>query len=368
MQRKELNIPDKFYDDLKKFIKTFNDAGFQCYLVGGCVRDLILGHDIYDYDFATDAKPREVIKLFKRVIPTGVKHGTVTVLVRGMDFEVTTFRADGKYVDGRRPEEVHFATSLEEDVKRRDFTINGLAYDFNEDRIIDHVGGRDDLERGIIRTIGSPMERFSEDGLRTFRACRIASKLNFDIETATLKAIEKTHDVARQVSVERIKDELMKLLESPKPSVGLEYMRTTGILKLFLPELDSCHGVEQNKYHIHDVYYHSLYSCDAAPMDRPRIRLAALLHDIGKVKTRRLGAGGDYTFYNHEVVGARQVRKLMRRLKFSNDDMDYVENLVLNHMFHYTDHSQGSRPRGQWFKKRFARSHSSFTEENRPCH
>jgi len=337
MTIKEFNIPEKFYNDLKSFINTFNEKGFQCYLVGGCVRDLILEHDIYDYDFATDARPEEVMKMFKRVVPTGVKHGTVTVLIHGMEFEVTTFRADGKYIDGRRPEKVHFSDSLEEDVKRRDFTINGLAYDLKENRVIDYVKGMEDLEKGIIRTLGDPMERFSEDGLRTHRACRFASKLDFEIEKSTLEAIGKTLNIAELVSVERVKDELMKLLGTTKPSVGIEYMRETGLLKVVLPELDRCYGVDQNRYHIHDVYYHSLYACDAAPKDKPLIRLSALLHDIGKVKTRREGPGGDYTFYNHEVIGARQVRKILRRLRFSNSDMDTVNNLVINHMFHYTD-------------------------------
>ncbi len=337
MTKREFNIPENFYRDLRSFINTFQEKGFQCYLIGGCVRDLILEHDIYDYDFATDARPEDVMKLFRRVVPTGVKHGTVTVLVHGMEFEVTTFRADGKYIDGRRPEKVHFSDSLEEDVKRRDFTINGLAYDINDNRVIDYVKGIADLEKGIIRTIGSPMDRFSEDGLRTYRACRFASKLDFEIEKETLSAISRTLHVAELVSVERIKDEIMKLLGTAKPSVGFEYMRETGLLKLCLPELDLCYGVEQNKYHVHDIYYHSLYACDAAPKDQPLIRLAALLHDIGKVRTRREGADGDYTFYNHEVIGARMVRKLMRRLRFSNSDLDTVNNLVINHMFHYTD-------------------------------
>jgi len=337
MKVKNLKIPEDFYPLLKEFIGTFSKNGFECYLVGGCVRDLILGYEIYDYDFATNARPEQVMKLFRRVIPVGIKHGTVSVLIKDMEFEVTTYRADGKYLDGRRPEKVHFADTLEEDVLRRDFTINGLAYDLENDEIIDHVNGIEDLNKDIIRTIGNPIERFSEDGLRTYRACRFAAKLGFKIEEKTFGGIKNTLDIAAMISAERIKDELMKLLNTGMPSIGFEYMRESGLLKLFLPELDNCYEIDQNKFHVHDIYYHSLYSCDAVPCEEPLIRLAALLHDIGKVPTRREGEDGDYTFYNHEIIGARMVRKIMKRLKFSNADIDTVNNLVINHMFHYTD-------------------------------
>ncbi|HPS85449.1 MAG TPA: CCA tRNA nucleotidyltransferase [Spirochaetota bacterium] len=337
MKIKDLKIPEDFYGRLSEFVNTFYKNGFECYLIGGCVRDLILGYEIYDYDFATNARPEQVMKMFKRVIPTGIKHGTVTVLVKGLEFEVTTFRSDGKYLDGRRPEIVHYAESLDEDVMRRDFTINGMAYDLKKDEVIDHVGGMDDLNKGIIRTIGDPLARFSEDGLRTFRACRFAAKLGFIIEEKTFEAIGETLNISAMVSAERVRDELMKLLNSGLPSIGFECMRKSGLLKLWLPELDSCYEIDQNKFHVHDIYYHSLYSCDAAPADKPLIRLSALLHDVGKVSTRRVGDDGDYTFYNHEVIGARLVRKILKRLKFSNIEIETVNNLVINHMFHYTD-------------------------------
>lgn len=336
MINKAVNIPDDFYRPLYSFVKTFHDNGFECYLVGGSVRDLILGFDIYDYDFATNARPEEVMKLFKRVVPTGVKHGTVTVLVNGLEFEVTTYRADGKYFDGRRPESVFFASSLEEDVQRRDFTINGMALDIKTNEIIDYVNGLSDIRDGIIRTIGAPDERFQEDGLRTYRACRIASRLNFLIEEETFNSITKALDVAAMVSVERIREELLKLLDTDKPSIGFEYMRKAGLLKLCLPELADAYSVEQNRFHVHDIYYHSIYSCDAAPKGNALVRLAALFHDIGKVQTKRMGDDGDYTFYNHEVIGARIARRIMKRLKFSNTEIDKVNNLVINHMFHYT--------------------------------
>lgn len=337
MQNKKLNIPGDFYVPLDSFVKTFHENGFECFLVGGSVRDLILGFDIYDYDFATNARPEQVMKLFKRVIPTGVKHGTVTVLVQGMEFEVTTYRADGKYFDGRRPESVYFASTLEEDVIRRDFTINGLALDTRTNEIIDHVNGLSDIKDGIIRTIGNPDERFREDGLRTYRACRLASRLNFIIEEKTFDSIKQALDVAAMVSVERVRDELLKLLDTEKPSVGFEYMRKSGLLNNCLPELAQAYSVEQNRFHTYDIYYHSIYSCDAAPQGNPLVRLAALFHDIGKVQTKKMGDEGDYTFYNHEVIGARIVRRIMKRLKFSNTEIDQVNNLVINHMFHYTN-------------------------------
>lgn len=336
METLKISIPENERKTILSLVKRFRDNGFECYLVGGSVRDLILDHELYDYDFATNAKPEEVMKLFRRVIPTGIKHGTVSVIKNNRTFEVTTYRADGKYVDGRRPESVSFSLSLEEDVCRRDFTINGLACDIDRGEVIDYVGGLDDLKRGIIRTIGDPMERFSEDGLRTFRACRFAAKLNFEIEEGTFQAISKCLDVAGKVSVERIRDELNKLLEAEKPSIGIENLRKTGLLRLFLPELADCYKVMQNKYHQYDVYYHSVYSCDAAPRQEPLIRLAALLHDIGKVAAKEGGDDGEATFYNHEVIGARMVRRIMKRLKYSNEEIARVNNLVINHMFHYT--------------------------------
>ncbi|MBP8986815.1 MAG: HD domain-containing protein [Spirochaetes bacterium] len=331
-----LIIPDTVAQEINTICNILLNNGFECYLVGGSVRDLILQIPVYDYDFATNARPEQVMKLFKKVIPTGIKHGTVTVLMHYAHYEITTYRSDGNYTDGRHPDSVAFSESLKEDVERRDFTINGLAYDVNNRVIIDYVGGMGDIEKKIIKTIGDPLKRFSEDGLRPYRACRLAAKLHFSINKKTLEAIPQVLDVASKISVERMRDEIKKMLESDKPSVGFEYMRVTGLLQLCFPELSQGFGMEQNKYHLYDIYYHSIYSCDAAPKDKPLIRLAALLHDIGKIATRREGHDGDYTFYNHEVIGAKIARKIMRRLKFSNDEIEYVTNLILNHMFHYT--------------------------------
>ncbi|HPC40065.1 MAG TPA: CCA tRNA nucleotidyltransferase [Spirochaetota bacterium] len=333
----DIAIPEKVRPAILKVIKKFRNAGFECYLIGGSVRDLILGNDIYDYDFATNARPDETVKLFRKTIPTGIKHGTVSVIIDEWQFEITTYRADGKYFDGRHPESVSFSQDLRVDIDRRDFTINGLAYDPESGELIDYVDGVKDIRDRIIRTIGDPVMRFTEDGLRPIRACRFASKLNFIIEEKTLRAIPETLDVVRNVSRERIRDEFLKILETEKPSVGIEYLRETGLLELFLPELSECYNVSQNRYHIYDVYYHSIYSCDAAPREHPMIRLSALLHDIGKLPTRQPGEDGDFTFYNHEVIGAKMVKKIMKRLKFSNEQTETVNNLILNHMFHYTD-------------------------------
>ncbi len=332
-----IKIPDEVSPAILNIIQKCRDRGYECYLVGGSVRDLLLGLDVYDYDFATDAHPDAIMGIFRKSIPTGIKHGTVSIIIDQRQFEITTYRSDGTYNDGRHPDSVAFSNDLKTDIERRDFTINGLAYDPTTGEIIDHVNGIRDLNGRIIRTIGDPVMRFTEDGLRPIRACRFAAKLDFEIEEATLRAIPQTLEVVQKVSKERIRDELLKILEAETPSVGIEYLRKSGLLRVILPELADCYEVSQNRYHIYDVYYHSVYSCDAAPKDSPMIRLAALLHDIGKIPTRQPGEDGDFTFYNHEVVGAKMVKRIMKRLKFSNEQVDIVNNLILNHMFHYTD-------------------------------
>ncbi len=334
---KKLPIPQDTLKDLLQIASKIRGEGYECYLVGGSVRDLILNSEAFDYDFATDARPETVMKLFRKVVPTGIKHGTVSVILNKKSYEITTYRSDGKYLDGRHPENITFSETLEQDVQRRDFTINGLAYDLMDERIVDYVEGYEDIGKKTIRTIGDPVDRFTEDGLRSLRACRFGAKLNFKIEQATFDAISRTINVTAKVSSERIRDELMKLMETEKPSVGLELMRKSGLLNLVLPELDASFSMTQNRFHKYDIYYHSIYSCDAAPRNKPLIRLASLLHDIGKVPSRKPGPNGDYTFYNHEVIGAKIARKIMKRLKFSNEQIEKANNLIINHMFHYTD-------------------------------
>lgn len=313
-------------------IGSLQDRGFQAHVVGGAVRDLLMGMPVYDWDITTDASPDQVSALFDRVVPTGIKYGTVTVMLEDGDYEVTTFRRDEKYSDGRHPDKVSFTKDLNEDLSRRDFTVNAIAYDPATDVLSDPFHGGKDIRKKTIRAVGDPVERFKEDGLRTLRACRFASKLEFRIETKTLAAIKKTLAVFKKVASERVRDELLKMLSSPKPSVGFEYMRRTGLLKIVLPELDKCSGVKQpKKFHAHDVYYHSIYACDAAPKELPMVRLAALLHDISKPECKK----GD-TFYDHDNKGAETAEKIMKRLKFGGSDINEVKNLVKNHMFNYS--------------------------------
>lgn len=322
----------KLSEGAVKIAKTLKAKGFQAYLVGGCIRDLLLGHEPEEWDITTSAKPDEVTGLFERVIPTGIEYGTVTVLLSDGQYEVTTFRSDERYIDGRHPANVTFTDDIHKDLSRRDFTINALAYDPATQELIDDFEGQKDLESKKIRTVGSPVERFSEDGLRPVRACRFAAKLDFDIEQETFAAIPKTLKVVKKVAPERIHDELVKMLSADKPSIGFELMRRSGLLGLLIPELENCFGVEQPPmYHKYDVYWHSLYSCDAAPKDNYVLRLAALLHDIGKPACK-----SGYTFYNHDRVGVEMAERILKRLKFSNDDIKKTTSLIGSHMFDYS--------------------------------
>lgn len=331
-------IFSKLPQELLYICKILHKNNYSAYIVGGSIRDLILGDKVSDFDLATDAHPEKIMELFKHTIPTGIKHGTVTVFINKTGYEITTFRADGKYIDGRHPENVVFARTLEEDLKRRDFTINAIAYDIINKKIIDLENGIEDLKKRIIRTIGNPVERFIEDGLRPIRACRFASKLGFEIENETYNSIPKVLNIINMVSRERVQDEFLKIIESPKPSVGIELLRQSGILKLFIPELLEGYNVKQNKFHKYDVYYHNLYTCDAAPQNNIKVRLAALFHDLAKPICKNLDLKDeDTTFYNHEVISANFARRIMKRLKFSNNEIEIVTKFIKLHMFHYTD-------------------------------
>jgi tRNA nucleotidyltransferase (CCA-adding enzyme) len=322
---------------VKNFATFFLRAGYQCHLVGGAVRDMLSGRKVQDFDIATDALPREVTKLFRRVIPTGIKHGTVTVLFKGTRFEVTTFRIDQEYLDGRRPESVAFSPSIKEDLRRRDFTINAMAFDLGENRLLDPHGGRKDLKAGIIRAIGDPLERFHEDGLRPVRACRFAAQLGFRIEEHTFACIPRSIDTVKQVSAERIRDELIRILEAPQPSTGLDLLNDCGILRLLIPELVDCREVGQGQLHRYDLYHHLLYACDAAPQENLVVRLAALLHDLGKPQTMEKSPEGELHFHRHEDLSARLSEKILRRLRFPNLVVIRVSHLVAQHMFHYEE-------------------------------
>ncbi|MFH2033520.1 MAG: HD domain-containing protein [Candidatus Margulisiibacteriota bacterium] len=316
-----------------KIIKELNEKGFAGYFVGGCVRDLLLGAKPHEWDLATDAAPQEVAAIFSKVVPTGVEFGTVTVILGEGKYEVTTFRSDERYKDGRHPTKVNFTRDIHLDLSRRDFTVNAMAYEPFKKELIDDFSGRRDIAKSTIRAVGKAKERFLEDGLRSIRACRFAAQLNFKIEAGTFKAISTTLKVTKKVAFERIHDELVKLLMgSDKPSVAFEYMRRSGLLKLIMPELLKTYKIKQpRQYHKYDVYWHSLHAMDAAPRSSLVLRLAALLHDIAKPRCKK-----GHTFYNHDLLGAKIAEKTLRRLKFSNEVVDRVCLLIKNHMFYYT--------------------------------
>jgi tRNA nucleotidyltransferase (CCA-adding enzyme) len=341
----------------RELARVFVQHGRQCFLVGGAIRDMLLGRPSTDYDIATDTLPQEVMGMFRRVIPTGIKHGTVTVLFRGLRFEVTTFRIDREYLDGRRPDSVEFTPSIEEDLRRRDFTINAIAYDLDSHRILDPHDGRGDLHRRVIRAIGDPLERFREDGLRPVRACRFAAQFGFTVEPATFAAIPAALDTVAKVASERIREELVRLLAAPQPSQGFRLMAGCGLLALLLPELSACAGVEQRELHCFDVLEHSLRTCDAAPPKSLVVRLAALLHDIGKPGTLQRGEDGSLSFHGHERLSCELSGRLLTRLRFPSDTIRRTQHLVLHHMFNYTE---------QWSDPAVRRFVARVGEENVP--
>jgi tRNA nucleotidyltransferase (CCA-adding enzyme) len=322
--------------ELFEFAKALEEGGKACFLVGGAVRDYLLGREVSDFDAATDARPEEVVRLYRRVIPTGIKHGTVTVLWRGLEIEVTTFRTESSYADGRHPDEVSYASTIEEDLSRRDFTINAMAFDLSDKRLLDPHGGREDLSRRLVRAVGDPLERFREDGLRPLRAIRFASQLGFEVESLTLAAIAPSLDRFRLVSAERVRDELMKILLSDAPSRGLRLLEETGLLAEISPELSACRGVDQRGMHVFDVLDH-LYACVDASPPEGALRLAALLHDVAKPAAKAEREGEDPTFYRHEELSAKSAEALMRRLRFPKALIDEVAHLIRGHMFSYDD-------------------------------
>ena len=348
---KKIKLPEL----LKEFGKVFSDAGFKAYLVGGAVRDMIMKVQPHDWDVATNATPQDVISLFKFVVPTGIEHGTVTVHFKGKEIEVTTFRTEAGYSDGRHPDSINYAATIEEDLARRDFTMNAIAASLEDGLVVDPYGGQDDIKQKLIRTVGNPHERFMEDGLRPVRALRFASKLGFGIEKDTYSEIFKpdVQQKAASISIERFRDEFEKIMASPKPSLGLRLLEETGLLAIFIPEFTVCLGCIQSDYrafHKFDVLDHLFYACDGAPAQKLNVRLAALFHDIGKPAAKKLikesvldGDKNDgskkeietVTFYNHEAIGEKIAEKLMIRLRFSNDMIHNVCHLIKEHMFHY---------------------------------
>ena len=323
---------------IRQFASIFRENGHRLYIVGGAVRDHLLGRPNSDYDFCTDAKPEEVIPMFRRVIPTGIKHGTVTVLFKGESFEVTTFRTEGAYSDQRHPDSVTFVTDLSEDLSRRDFTVNAFAADCLDGSIIDLFDGMKDLKSKTIRAIGIPRERFEEDALRLMRLARFCSKLGFEPDSETKQAASQLSASITNVSQERIYDELSKILMTEKPTVGLRLLEDIGVLEHILPELTECRRIEQTKVGATDVLEHIYNTVDAAAHFRYsyNVRLAALLHDIAKPQTMVINPYGIMRFYGHDIKSAQMARVVMRRLKCSNQLTDTVCNLIENHMVKYS--------------------------------
>lgn len=320
----KIQLPEK----VKVVIQTLEAAGYEAYAVGGCVRDSVLGRIPADWDITTSALPEQVKELFHRTIDTGIEHGTVTVMMDKEGFEVTTYRVDGEYRDHRHPEQVNFTGELKEDLRRRDFTINAMAYN---DRcgMVDAFGGIEDLKHGVIRCVGVARERFEEDALRILRAVRFAAQLGFEIEKETADAARALAGNLKDISAERIQTELVKLLVSPHP----EMLRTAyelGITRVVLPEFDVM--METPQHHPHHMYSVGEHTLKALEFTDPEkvLRLSVLFHDFGKPQTRTIVDGMDH-FHGHANVSAQETVRIMRRLKFDNATMDQVKRIVLYH-------------------------------------
>jgi tRNA nucleotidyltransferase (CCA-adding enzyme) len=318
-------LPEK----VKFIIDTITEAGYEAYAVGGCIRDSILGRVPDDWDITTSAKPQQVKELFRRTIDTGIEHGTVTVMLDKDGFEVTTYRIDGEYEDSRHPKEVIFTANLIEDLKRRDFTINAMAYN-EQAGLVDVFGGIEDIERKMIRCVGNAEERFTEDALRMMRAIRFSAQLGYEIEEGTKEAIRKLAGNLRNISAERIQVELVKLLVSPHP----DYLRTayeTGVTKVVLPEFDACMETPQvHPHHCYNVGEHILKSLKEVPALK-ELRLTMLFHDFGKPAALSVGEDGKTHFYGHEKISADMANKILKRLRFDNDTLRKVVRLVEFH-------------------------------------
>jgi len=344
----------KIPKEIKSVIEKMEKKKFQAYLVGGCVRDLLMKSSIRggvlggprfvkkepeDWDIATNAKPDEVQGIFKKSFANN-DFGTVTVLTDSKDkrlkeVEITPFRTEEKYTDKRHPDKVEWAKTIEEDLARRDFTINAMALDSSL-KVVDPFNGQKDLENRLIRAVGNPEDRFSEDALRMMRAVRLAAVLDFEIEKETSQAIKKNVGWLQAISRERIRDEFLKIIMADKALDGIELLRKLGLLKYIIPELEEGCEVDQNKHHIYGCYEHYILSLKYAVEKgfNKHVRLASLFHDIGKPRAKR-GEGAEATFYNHEIIGAKMTAQILQRLKFSKKDIEKVVKLVRYHLFYY---------------------------------
>jgi len=366
-QESKIIDTDLIPNSVTRVTETLENAGFEAFLVGGCVRDLIMQRDPKDWDITTNATPEEIISLFEKTIYEN-KFGTVGVCLPALTIvqekagmpivsgetiesvtretlkyhivEVTPYRTETKYSDYRHPDEVNFSDNLEDDLKRRDFTINAMSFSISKGQIVDLYKGQEDIKDKVIRAVNVPNDRFQEDALRMLRAIRFSSQLNFAISHETMEAIIENAHLIKNISFERIREEFTKIIMSDNPIVGIGLLQKFGLLKHIIPELEEGIGCEQKGAHIYDVWEHLLHALDHAAKKgwSLEVRLSALFHDIGKPKTRRWdktksGGEGKYTFYGHEVVGARMTKQIMERLKFPQKTTELVLKLVRGHMF-----------------------------------
>ena len=328
--------------EVKSILATLQKAGYEAYIVGGCVRDFLLGIEPKDWDVTTSARPEEVQKVFP---DSFYENNFLTVTVRTSskserlaEIEITTYRTEAKYSDKRHPDQVTYAKTLEEDLSRRDFAVNAMAIGLKgaKKEVIDPFDGQKDLKNKIIKTVGVSNERFSEDALRMLRAVRFSTTLGFAIEKETAQAIKKNSIWLDAISKERVRDEFVKIIMADKAADGVELLHQLYILKFIVSELEENYGVGQNKHHIYDCYQHALKALEytAKKKFNMHVRLAALFHDIGKPRAK-VGEGKESTFYNHEMVGAKMAFQILNRLKFSNKDIQKIVNLIRHHMFYY---------------------------------
>ncbi len=325
--------------EIKDIVSALEKAGFEAYLVGGCVRDLILNKEPKDWDIATNALPEEIQKVFPDSVYEN-QFGTVAVKTESADptlkiIEITTYRQEGKYTDKRHPDEVKFSKAIEDDLSRRDFTINSVAMKI-DGTIADPFSGQEDLQNKIIRTVGNPDERFTEDALRLMRAIRLAAELNFSIEKKTADAIQRHANLMEMIAKERIRDEFIKLIISDRAGEGVRMMADSGLLKYVVPELLEGVGVGQNLHHIYTVFDHNVRALEYSVKSNYslEVRLASLLHDVGKPQTKR-GEGLHSTFYNHDLVGGKMTLRILDRLHFPKKTVEKVAHLVRYHLFYY---------------------------------
>jgi poly(A) polymerase/tRNA nucleotidyltransferase (CCA-adding enzyme) len=345
-------IPKPIIEVLQKI----EGAGFEAYIVGGSVRDLLMNRNIKDWDITTNAKPEEILNIFPDSFYKN-DFGTVGVKIKEKEetvavVEITTYRIESKYSDKRHPDKIKFAKTLEEDLSRRDFTVNALAAKIKKGGIdiADLFNGQKDLKNKIIRAVGNADDRFSEDALRMLRAVRFRSELNFSIEEKTFAAIKKNSELIKHIASERIKDELTRIIISDNPAEGIDMLQKTGLLAHIIPELEKGVGVAQNRHHIYTIYKHAILALKHCPSKKIEVRLAALLHDVAKPQTKR-GEGLYATFYNHDHVGAKVVEKILTRLRFSSEIVQKVKLLVDNHMFYYNPDEVGESSVRKLIKK-----------------